>query len=345
MLKYIKTNQTKMIKLKNIFRLSKTKLIILSSVLFFISFSASCAGLYIYVRSHRVSQNETKIQQTSETPKKTDSTPAATATTPKTTTPPPVAKPKAVAAKVVTPAPQSSVDSLKTTSTSSPTTPPSTPPTTEAPARTSSIRYSSTNWSGYLATGGNFTTVSGSWQVPSVTGTGTGESADGSWIGIGGVTSGDLIQVGTANYVTAAGEVSSAAFYEILPASAEIIPSITVSSGDSISASITETSLNQWSVVINNLTNGQSFSINLSYVSSHSSAEWIEEAPSYASGGLVPLNYFGTVSFSNCTSTVDGYSYSVANIGPSSVTMVTGGGTPIAVPSSISGTGFSVTRQ
>lgn len=312
-------------------------------------FSASCAGLYVYVKS----------QITHETPAiKEETTQVTTAPTPAPTTPKPIKKPtpkpivtkkkvtKVVVAKVVKPAPTSSVDGLTTTTTTDePTTPTTPPPTPTAPIRTSTISYSSTNWSGYLATGGSFTSVSGSWTAPNVTGVDGIESADGSWIGIGGVTSGDLIQVGTANSVSSTGEVTTYAFYELLPAAAQIIPSLTVHPGDSMSASIIETSTNQWSIVINNVTTGKSFSIAVSYASTHSSAEWIQEAPSYVSGGLVPLDYFGTVYFSNCASSVDGYSYTLDNIGASSVTMVTSGGTPIAVPSSISGSSFSVTRR
>src|SRR5262249_9163260 len=45
----------------------------------------------------------------------------------------------------------------------------------------------SENWSGYAATGGTFTGVSGAWTVPQVSGT-TG-AADATWVGIGGTSS------------------------------------------------------------------------------------------------------------------------------------------------------------
>src|SRR5438067_6974472 len=48
----------------------------------------------------------------------------------------------------------------------------------------------SQNWSGYAATGGTFTSVSGTWIVPSVSVTTAG--ADATWVGIGGATSTDL---------------------------------------------------------------------------------------------------------------------------------------------------------
>lgn len=139
--------------------------------------------------------------------------------------------------------------------------------------------------------------------------------------------------------------MSTDAFYELLPAPPQYIQSMTISPGDSISASITETSTNLWLIVINDLTTGESFSRSVSYGSSYSSAEWIEEAPSYSNGSLVPLDYFGTVSFSGCSSMVDGFLYTLSNIGASPITMVTSKGSPIAIPSSLYGNGFRVTRN
>jgi hypothetical protein len=64
----------------------------------------------------------------------------------------------------------------------------------------------SNNWAGYVATGGTFTSVSGSWIVPQVNATGT--SSDATWVGIGGTTSRDLIQTGTRAVVNSNGQVS-----------------------------------------------------------------------------------------------------------------------------------------
>ena len=54
----------------------------------------------------------------------------------------------------------------------------------------------SRNWSGYTATNGTFTSVAGSWTIPSPTGTGH-TTVDATWVGIGGVSGTDLIQAGT----------------------------------------------------------------------------------------------------------------------------------------------------
>src|SRR5581483_1994794 len=132
---------------------------------------------------------------------------------------------------VVMPAPSSSVSSLTPVATSSSGS--STSSSNSAPATTTG--YTSANWSGYMATTGNFTAISGSWTVPSVTGPPGVTSADSAWIGIGGVSSGDLIQVGTQDTVSPTGRSSSSAFYELLPESSTIIPAIAVSTGDHMS--------------------------------------------------------------------------------------------------------------
>src|SRR5580693_2390477 len=52
------------------------------------------------------------------------------------------------------------------------------------------------NWAGYTASGGNFTSVTGTWDIPQISGSAS-PSADATWVGIGGVTTQDLIQAGT----------------------------------------------------------------------------------------------------------------------------------------------------
>src|SRR6266508_2474298 len=84
--------------------------------------------------------------------------------------------------------------------------------TTTTPARVSDT---SSNWSGYIASGGTYTSVTGTWIVPTVSATSGG--ADATWVGIGGVTGTDLIQAGTQATVTGSGAVSYSAWTEILP--------------------------------------------------------------------------------------------------------------------------------
>lgn len=195
--------------------------------------------------------------------------------------------------------------------------------------------------------GQHFTGVSGSWLATRPTGNGTSTSADATWIGIGGVGTQDLIQVGTENTVSSSGQVSSAVFYELLP-DAPIYPAaILVKPGDSITASISEAATNQWTITITNVTTGKVFSTSVSYTSSYSTAEWIQEDPSYASGGLVPFDSFGTASFSGSSATYGGSSVNLTAGNAYAIKMVDSANNAVATPSvvSSSGTDFTVTRN
>ena len=216
--------------------------------------------------------------------------------------------------------------------------------TTSSPSTT---KYYSQNWSGYMAVSGTFTTISGSWVVPNPTGNGTSTSADASWIGIGGVNSNDLIQTGTDNTVSATGQVSSSAFYELLPAVSQNINSIQVTPGDSMSASIDQTSSGNWTIEITDNTTSKSFTTSVSYTSSLSSAEWIEEDPSYSTGQLVPFDNYGTVTFSSGLTTYNASSVSIYGAHSDSVTMLNSSNQAISTPSNLnsSGNGFTVTRE
>ena len=269
--------------------------------------------------------------------------------------PPPAPSPPAVPEKpvlqagtpkaepVVTPAPDSSVSGL------APTTPPAppapAPSQSQTPPPQTTTGYTSTNWAGYLALNANFTTVSGSWIVPAATGNGVSTSAESTWVGIGGVTAGDLIQTGTVNIISASGQISTTAWYEMLPSSSINIPSMTVAQGDSMTASVTEVSNGQWAIYIIDNTTGQSFSITVAYASSHSSAEWIEEDPSYSSGRQIPFADFHLAVFSNSSAVANGSTVNLSTSTAQPVTMVNRSGQPIAVPSAISGgTSFSVSQ-
>lgn len=239
---------------------------------------------------------------------------------------------------VVTPSPASSVSGL------APTTPPPAPSTPQAQQPQVTSGYTSTNWSGYLAANAYFTSVSGSWIVPAATGNGVSTSAESSWVGIGGVTSGDLIQTGTVNIISASGQISTYAWYEMLPSASINIPSMTVSQGDSMTASIVEISSGQWTITITDNTTAQSFTITVAYASSHSSAEWIEEDPSYSSRNLIPFANFHLASFSGSSAVANDVTVNLSTSTAQPVIMVNQAGQPIAIPSVISGgTSFTVT--
>ncbi len=200
----------------------------------------------------------------------------------------------------------------------------------------------SNNWAGYIATGGSFTSVSGSWVVPQVNATRT--SADATWIGIGGMTHNDLIQTGTQAIVNNNGRISYQAWYEMLPADSHKIP-LSINPGDSITASIVQQSTNQWIISLRDDTTGQNYQTTVNYVSSLSSAEWIEEMP-VRGRSFIPLDNFGSVQFSALSAVKDGKALTPAQANAHSIVMGNYLGQVLAQPSTLGndGASFTVTR-
>jgi hypothetical protein len=218
----------------------------------------------------------------------------------------------------------------------------STSPSTTVTADQSTSNVTN-NWAGYGASG-SFSGISGSWTVPQVSTAGE-TAADATWIGIGGVTTTDLIQTGTLDTVDADGQTSSSAFYELLPDAPVDITALNVSQGDGITASIGEVATGEWTITLNDTSNGESYTTTVAYSSSQSSAEWIEEDPS-GETSEVPLDNFGTVNFSGGSATENGSTVSIAGSGAQAFTMVDATGATLASTSALgsSGTSFSVTR-
>jgi len=204
----------------------------------------------------------------------------------------------------------------------------------------------SQNWSGYSATGGTFTAVSGTWTVPQFT-PDSPAGADAAWVGIGGVNTRDLIQAGTQQTVSGSGSTQYQAWVETLPQASHPVP-LAVHSGDSVSVNISlvPQTQNQWLVAFKNNTTGQSYQVTETYASSMSSAEWIQEAPSAARGRQIPLDNFGAIDFSQGAAVKDGQTVSISGAGAQAVTMVGRGGQRLASPSTLGadGASFTVTR-
>jgi hypothetical protein len=238
---------------------------------------------------------------------------------------------------VVTPSPSSSVSGL------TPTTPTTTTTSSQTPNSQTTTGYTSTNWSGYLATSGSFTGISGSWDATLATGSGSTISADSTWIGIGGVTASDLIQVGTQNTVAADGQVSTSAFYELLPSVSQPVPGITVSPGDSMTASLSEVSNGQWVISITDKTDGESDTMTVSYASSLSSAEWIEEDPSFSFRRQIPFDNFHEAFFTDGSTVANGSTVNIVASTAQPVTMVSSSGQTVAISSAIGSDGASFT--
>ena len=205
----------------------------------------------------------------------------------------------------------------------------------------------SQNWSGYAATGGTFTSVTGTWTVPEFT-PDSPTGADATWVGIGGVDTRDLIQAGTQQTVSRTGATQYEAWVETLPQTSHPVP-LTVNPGDSVTISVTlqPQTQDQWQVSFKNETTGKTYQVAEHYASSMNSAEWIEEAPSAGRGRQIPLDNFGTVNFTHATAVKDGQTVTPAAANAQAITMIARNGQPLAKPSSLGadGASFSVTRS
>ncbi|HEU5288895.1 MAG TPA: G1 family glutamic endopeptidase [Candidatus Limnocylindria bacterium] len=217
---------------------------------------------------------------------------------------------------------------------------PQTPTDTGSPAA-ARVFSTSSNWSGYAATGGSFTSVTGTWTVPNVSATTSG--ADATWVGIGGVESRDLIQAGTQATV-GGGDVEYHAWIEMLPAASRPV-SLSVSPGDSVTVTITQQTGDSWTITIRNNTTGGRYATTVQYRSTNSSAEWVQEAPSIGRG-TVALDDFGAVRFTDASAVRGGRQQTLAALGAEAITMINGSRQALATPSVIGddGASFTVTR-
>lgn len=217
-------------------------------------------------------------------------------------------------------------------------------PATLALAAHSTTVAGSHNWAGYVATSGKYSAVEGSWVVaaPSVS---TTASGDGTWVGIGGYTTSDLVQAGTRAH-SENGVTSYESWYELFPAPATAIP-MSVHAGDTIRVAIRLVASNTWSVRLTDETTGAKFSQTLSYHSSGSSAEWIEEAPGTGGGAIMQLDHFGSVAFTAATAVVSGKAVNLGDLDTTRLSLVDASSTLLAKPSVVAASGatFSVERN
>ena len=197
----------------------------------------------------------------------------------------------------------------------------------------------STNWSGYAATGSTYYSVSASWTQPAVTCAAGETSYSSFWAGLDGDISRTVEQTGTDSDCVN-GTPTYYAWYEMYPKLSGRI-AIPVAAGDEISASVTATPDGSFTLTLS--VNGTSQTITGSNRhAALSSAEVITEAPSSNHGprGTLGLADFGTVSFSGVT--VDGVAFSA--VSPVEITMVSGA-TVKAQPSALNDGSFSVTWE
>ena len=201
------------------------------------------------------------------------------------------------------------------------------------------------NWAGYIdtpASGDQYTSVSGSWVVPNITAR-QADAAAAQWIGLGGVSSEDLLQMGTIEEIQN-GKPVAEVFWEQLPSPAQIV--MTVPAGSTISATISPATNSDLTWNLSFTVNGKTQTKTIPAVTLSSSyaqgigtsAEWISEDPSATDSQLYPLASMGTVTYTNALA--DNLPLkSAGNVQP--VAMVSSQGNVLIAPSVLNSDGKS----
>ena len=199
----------------------------------------------------------------------------------------------------------------------------------------SSYAAHSTNWSGQISSGTTYSGIQANWVVPTVQAT-PYSGASATWIGIDGgpASPGSIIQTGTVQ-LTGGGATQYSAWYELYPA-----PPVTiggVSPGDTMTASIHQDSGSDWTIMIADVTTGNSRTIPVTYNGPGDSAEWIEELPTAVGTAQPTLANFGSATFTDM-------SYNPANLGAaylSPIDMIDESGNVIATAGPTSSDSFT----
>ena len=206
----------------------------------------------------------------------------------------------------------------------------------------------SLDWAGYVVVSdfanpdSIITSVTGSWTVPQVSAS-IEDTFSATWIGIGGQLDNTLIQTGT-EHDSINGNVMYSAWYELLPNYAVAIPTINVSQGDKITASIRldDSTTNKWSIEIVDVTKEQSFEEDFFYNSARLSGEWIVERPT-VDNRLSTLADFGSIAFTNASVTLNANFGGISSFPYSRITMYDRRNRQLATVSSLSSDGSSFT--
>jgi len=164
----------------------------------------------------------------------------------------------------------------------------------------------SLNWAGYAANraGTTFRHVSASFPVPYLNCQGTAPSYSSHWVGLDGLGSATVEQVGIE--ADCAGSTPRYyAWYEMYPKPVSTV--FKVRAGNAVQASVTyKRSAGKFALMLRDTTSGRHFTRTLkcaAKVCLRSSAEVISEAPSSTSGGILPLANYRAASYSSVTLT------------------------------------------
>lgn len=167
------------------------------------------------------------------------------------------------------------------------------------------VEYSS-NWAGAILIGSGYTSVTGTFTVPTPTTSGSGAA----WVGIDGDTCDTAILQTGIDWTKSGSSVTYDAWYEWYPDYSYDFSGITLAAGNTIKVTVTASSLTGGTAVVENVSTGKTVTHTFSNEGSEgdlceTNAEWIVE--DYEEGdSLVSFADFGTVTFTSCSAIESG---------------------------------------
>jgi hypothetical protein len=189
----------------------------------------------------------------------------------------------------------------------------------------------STSWAGYYLAGANgaFSSVSAAWTVPTATCV-AGAQYAAFWVGLDGVSSDSVEQVGM-DADCASGNPDYDGWYDMYPAD-PVYFSNTVSPGDAMSASVTFSGADTYTLVLADATAGWTHTVTKNESGlARSSAEVVTQGP----GTSGKVTDFGKITYTACQ--VNGTSMGTQD--PTGVTMVNGSGKTLVSTSAMTSAG------
>ncbi|KAB8077620.1 peptidase A4 family-domain-containing protein [Aspergillus leporis] len=188
---------------------------------------------------------------------------------------------------------------------------------------TTNEEYSS-NWAGAVLIGSSYTSVTGTFVVPTPSIPSGGSSREqycaSAWVGIDGDTCETAILQTGVDFCIEGSSVSYDAWYEWYPDYAYDFSGISFSAGDEVKVTVDASSKTGGTATVENITKGKSVTHTFSGQSGNAlcetNAEWILE--DFSSGSsLVPFADFGTVTFTDISATSGG-----SSVGASGATLI-----------------------
>jgi Peptidase A4 family len=208
------------------------------------------------------------------------------------------------------------------------------------------------NWSGYADTGTGFSSVTGTWTVPKVTGcSATGPATiEVFWVGLDGFSNSTVEQDGTGAACGSGVPLTYFTWWEMEPTNTIQAVGTTVKAGDKISASVVRKGTKYTLKVTDSTTSGNNVRLTQSCSApggcANASAEWIAERVAFVSStGKVkfsPLPDFGTWTLRGATAQAGSKSGTIKSFPDDEVTMFNKqGGHVMARPGALNSKGNS----